>query len=96
MVPDAIVTSANVCQIAVPFIVLTAYVPQWVKLYRTKSSDDISLRSWCLWTVSSVFAVFYATVQLLLNGRGWPLIVSSTIGLAAILLTVSLILRYRH
>ena len=95
MVPDAVVTSANVCQIAVPFIALSAYLPQWIKLCRTRASADISLRSWCLWTVSSLFALFYATVQLLLNGRGWPLIVSSVIGLGAILLTVFLILRYR-
>jgi len=95
MLPDVVVTSANVCQIAVPFIALSAYLPQWVKLWRTRSSKDISLRSWCLWTVSSSFALFYATVQLLLNGRGWPLIVSSVISLVSVLLTVYLVLRYR-
>ena len=95
MVPDIVVTSANICQIAVPFIALFAYLPQWIKLFRTRSSENISLRSWYLWTVSSFFALFYAIVQLFLNGRGWPLIISSIFALAAILFTVFLIVRYR-
>jgi hypothetical protein len=49
----------------------------------------------CLWTVSSVFALYYAVVQLLQHGQGWPLVVSAAIGLSAVLLTVVLVLRYR-
>ena len=95
MISDAVIKSANICQIAVPFIVLLAYLPQWTKLWRTKSSVDISLRSWSIWTASTLFALFYAMIQLLLNGRGWPLVVSSAIGLGAVLSTVFLIRRYR-
>lgn len=93
--PDAVVASANVCQIVVPFVALSAYLPQWIKLCRTKSSANISLRSWCLWIVTSLFGLFYATVQLLLNGRGWPLVISATFALGSVLLTVYFILRYR-
>lgn len=95
MIPEIVVKSANACQLAVSVIALSAYLPQWIKLLRTKSSGDISLHSWCLWTVSSTFTLYYAIVQYLLNGRGWPLIISSFIGLGSILFTIFLILRYR-
>ena len=95
MVADSVIAAANACQVATTLISLTAYVPQWVKLCRTKSSADISLRSWCLWIVSSGFAVFYAVVQYLLNGRGWPLIVSTLAGLTFVSVTVWLIVRFR-
>ncbi len=95
MLPESVITSANVCQMAVPVIALSAYLPQWVQLVRTRSSRDISLRSWCIWTLSSFFGLFYAIVQLLLNGRGWPLVLSTAISLVSVLLTVSLVLRYR-
>ena len=96
MLPEIVITSANIGQIAVPFIALSAYLPQWIKLARTRSSKDISLRSWCIWTVSSFLGLFYALVQLLLNGRGWPLVFSTAIALASVLFTVTLIFRYRH
>ncbi|RPJ15453.1 MAG: PQ-loop repeat-containing protein [Desulfobacteraceae bacterium] len=95
MVPDSVIITANVCQIATTFISLSAYLPQWIKLIQTKSSGDISLRSWCLWFFSASFALFYAIVQFLLNGRGWPLIISALASLGSILLTVSLIVKFR-
>lgn len=95
MLPELVVTSANLCQTAVPFIALSAYLPQWIQLVRTRSSRDISLRSWCIWTLSSLFSLFYAVIQLRLNGRGWPLVFSTGVGLASVILTVTLVLRYR-
>jgi len=95
MLPEIVITGANICQTAVPFIALSAYLPQWIKLVRTRSSQDISLRSWCIWTVSSLCALFYAIVQLLLNGRGWPLVFSTAVSIASVMFTVSLIFRYR-
>jgi uncharacterized protein with PQ loop repeat len=95
MVPNLVVDAANVCQMSTVLISLAAYLPQWVKLYRTKSSENISLRSWCLWVVSSAFAFFYAVVQLLLNDRGWPLVVSTLTSFAFIVLTVLMIVKYR-
>ncbi len=91
MIPEIVVKS----QLAVSFVALSAYFPQWIKLLRTKSRDDISLRSWCFWVVFSSLAIYYAIVQFLLNGRGWPLIISSLISLGSILFTIFLIVRYR-
>jgi len=95
MAADLVVTAANVCQLSIPFISLTGYLPQWIRILRTRSSDAISLRAWGLWTVSAAFAVFYAVVQLLVTGRGWPLIISSTLALGSVLVTVALVMIYR-
>ena len=95
MVAESVIVAAGACQIATTFISLAAYFPQWLKLFKTRSSANISLRSWCLWIVSTSFALFYAVVQYLANGRGWPLIVSSIASLIFILFTVFLIVKYR-
>lgn len=95
MVPDSVIVTANICQITTTFISLSAYLPQWIKLVRTRSSGDISLRSWCLWLLSSFFAIFYAIVQFLLNDRGWPLVISTLASLSCIIITISLIIRFK-
>jgi len=95
MVPDSVIITANTCQIATTFISLSAYLPQWIKIIQTRSSVNISIHSWCLWFISASFALFYAIVQYLLNGRGWPLIISTLASLSCILFTVSLIVRFR-
>lgn len=96
MPSESVIVAANICQAAVPLISLMAYLPQWNKLWRTKSSASISTRSWCAWTVSNGVAVFYAVTQLLLNGRGWALVLSSSLGLAFVLCTLFLVVRFRH
>jgi uncharacterized protein with PQ loop repeat len=93
--PDKVVLAANVCQTVIPLISLMAYLPQWGKIWSTQSSIGVSLRAWCIWTVSSSFAVFYALVQLVLNGRGWALVASSLVTLVFVLATVVLVVRFR-
>lgn len=90
-----ILTAAGICQVATTFISLLAYVPQWVKLFRTKSSANISLRSWCLWVVSTSFTLFYAVVQLRVNGSGLPLVISASAALTFVFFTVVLIIKFR-
>ena len=96
MPAESVVAAANICQTMVPMISLLAYVPQWAKVLRTRSSASISVRSWCAWTISSAFALFYAVIQLLLNGRGWALVLSTSLGLAFVLCTLFLVIRFRH
>ncbi len=86
---------ANAGQAAVPFLSLVAYVPQWIKICRTRTSGAISLRSWLIWTLSSVLALFYAVVQLLLNGRGWALVFATASGLAFVVTTLLLVIWFR-
>ena len=95
MVPDSVIITANACQVATALISLSAYLPQWIKLIKTKSSADIALRSWCIWIVAASFTLFYAIVQLLLNGRGWPLIISAAASICCILFTIFLVVRFR-
>jgi len=95
MLPDSVIITANMCQIATTIISLSAYLPQWIKLIQTKSSRDISLHSWLLWFFSASCALFYAIVQFLINGRGWPLIISTLFSVGSIVLTISLILKFR-
>lgn len=96
MLPESVVLGANICQSLVPFIAMSAYLPQWGKLWARRATGGVSLRSWLMWSVSSLFALFYAVVQLVLNGRGWPLVASTFISVTFVLVTVGLILRARR
>lgn len=40
-----------------------AYLPQIVKLIRTKSAEDISLASWLVWIVSGVCYLVYVLLE---------------------------------
>ena len=96
MSSESLALAANICQATVPFISLLAYAPQWLKLWRTKSSTAISIRSWCAWSLSSAVALFYALTQLHLTGRGWALVMSTSMGLCFVLCTLWLVVRYRE
>lgn len=96
MSQDVIILIADLLQgWGVPMLSLVAYIPQWQKLILTKSSADISLKSWLIWTASTSFAVFYALVQYWVNGHGLALVFSSVTGLLFILVTVYLVMLYR-
>ena len=93
MVPDYVARAADVCQSLAPLIMLTAYLPQWRKLATSRSVEGISIGAWLIWGLAALFSIFYAVVQLLRNGQGWPLVASTSIGGLFILITLLLILR---
>lgn len=41
----------------------TAYVPQMVKLVKTKSADDLSITTWLIWVFSAVCYLFYILLE---------------------------------
>ena len=86
---------AGALQSVVPVISLIAYLPQWKKLVDTRSSKDLSLRSWSIWIVSSSISLFYAVALYRFTGKGVPLIFASAAGLLFVLITVYLTARYR-
>lgn len=86
---------AGALQSVVPVISLIAYLPQWKKLIDTKSSRDLSLRSWSIWIVSSSISLFYAVALYRYTGKGAPLVFASAAGLLFVLTTVYLTARYR-
>lgn len=86
---------ANLMQSSIPVLSFTAYVPQWLRLIKTKSSANISLHAWLIWGLSAIFGTFYAAVQLDITGRGWPLLISCIATLIMIGFTIGMIIYYR-
>lgn len=50
----------NVLLGIVSLCTLISYLPQTIKLIKTKKSDDISIASWVLWVTSSFAYTLYA------------------------------------
>ena len=44
----------------VSFCTFISYLPQIIKLVKTKKSNDLSVKSWILWVVSSISYTLYA------------------------------------
>ena len=95
MPADKIVIVANFLQGCSPLLSLFAYIPQWKKIIANRSSKDISLTSWLVWTLSSAIAIFYAIIQYKVTGKGTALIFSSVLVLVFVFITVCLIAFYR-
>lgn len=51
---------ANILLGMVSMCTLVSFLPQAIKLIKTKESDDISVSSWVLWVISSLSYVLYA------------------------------------
>jgi uncharacterized protein with PQ loop repeat len=90
-----VLEGATYLQFSVGFLSLLAYVPQWKLMYTSKSSSNVSLGSWAIWSISSLIATFYALVQVLANGRGWALVFSASSNLVFVIITLCLIAKYR-
>lgn len=93
---DTLMRIANVAESAVPLLSLAAYIPQWRTLLRTRDSRSISMASWGIWAVSYLIATFYSCVLLLVTGRGWPLVITTAVGLCFVLFTMLLVWRMRQ
>jgi uncharacterized protein with PQ loop repeat len=87
---------AGIAQSCVPIISLCAYVPQWRKLLRTRSSASISFSSWALWAGSYSIALTYSSLLLLVTGKGWPMVATTFLGLSFVLFTMGLVWRFRE
>lgn len=92
---ETLMLVASTVESIVPLLSLTAYIPQWRKLLRTRSSGPMSMISWIIWALSYAIAVFYAIVLLSVTGRGWPLLATTFSGLLMVLYTMFLIWRFR-
>lgn len=96
MPSEAVIATANFLQSCVPFLSISAYLPQWKKLLTTKSSKNISLHAWLIWIVSSSIGVFYAIVQYQLTTKGFALIFATSANLAFVSITACLVIKYRN
>lgn len=86
---------AGAAQSCVPLFSLCAYIPQWHKLLKTRSSGSISLVSWALWACSYSIAFSYSSLLLATTGRGWPMVSSTFLGLLFVLSTMLLVWKFR-
>lgn len=68
----------------------TAFIPQVLKIYRTKSGKDISARMISLFTTGLVLWLIYGILL-----RSMPLILSNSVTLVLSLAIIALKIRYR-
>ncbi|MBI3528712.1 MAG: SemiSWEET transporter [Betaproteobacteria bacterium] len=68
----------------------TAFIPQVLKIYRTKSGKDISARMISLFTTGLVLWLIYGILL-----RSLPLILSNVVTLVLSLAIIALKIRYR-
>lgn len=71
---------------------MISYLPQTIKLIRTKSAEDLSISSWVLWVTSSLAYTLYAV----LCSDDGMLIFETALELAFCLIILLLALIYRN
>ncbi len=71
---------------------LISYLPQTIKLIKTKKSDDLSINSWILWVTSSFSYTLYAV----LCSKDFMLIFETSLELAFCLIILLLALKYKN
>lgn len=70
---------------------MISYLPQTIKLIKTKKSKDLSIDSWILWVVSSFCYSLYA----ILCSKNFMLILETSLELFFCLLILALAIKYR-
>lgn len=68
-----------------------SYIPQVIRLIKQKSSEDMSVTTWVIWTINSSLYLLYLYLS---KVTGW-LIISQLIELCLIALTLLTILFFR-
>ncbi len=71
---------------------MISYLPQTIKLIKTKKSSDLSINSWILWGVSSLSYTLYAV----LYSNDFMLIFETLLELFFCLLILLLGVKYRN
>ncbi|MCI8344682.1 MAG: hypothetical protein HFJ42_01690 [Clostridia bacterium] len=71
---------------------MISYLPQTIKLIKTKKSNDLSINSWILWVTSSFSYTLYAV----LCSKEYMLIFETSLELAFCLIILLLALKYKN
>lgn len=71
---------------------MISYLPQTIKLIRTKKSNDLSINSWILWVVSSLSYTLYAFIC----SKEVMLIFETSLELFFCLLILILAIKYKN
>lgn len=91
-----LVSLADLGQLAVVPLCLIAYFPQWLAIFRSRSSRNVALSSHLLWLLSSSLAVFYAATHAAASRNGLPLLASSLANLLCIIVTIVLVYTFKE
>ena len=71
---------------------MISYLPQTIKLIKTKKSSDLSINSWILWVVSSLSYTLYA----ILCNRDFMLIFETSLELFFCFIILFLSIKYKN
>ena len=71
---------------------MISYLPQTIKLIKTKKSSDLSINSWILWVVSSLSYTLYA----ILCNRDFMLIFETSLELFFCFMILFLAIKYKN
>lgn len=82
-------------QLAGGIILSVGYIPQIIKLVKTKSSRDFNLKTFLMVLLGITFMEVYA-VNLTMNGSGVMFLVTNTMSLIIQIVLVTLIYKYRR
>lgn len=86
-------TAIYISAVIVTITTYISYVPQIYKLFVTKKSEDISIASWVLWTISAVSNTVYSILLM----RVELMVASiSEMVLIAVILILTYIYRNKH
>ena len=91
---DLILNIANLLQASLAGLTLFAVLPQWLEIRNNKSSANISLASWVVWSLASLVSVFYSSCQVYFIGSGHALLLTTTVSLLCNVYTVYLIIAF--
>lgn len=80
----------DICMLFVSIATYVSFIPQIIKLIRTKKSDDLSFSSWLIWWLSSLAYLIFS----LLEG-GFGLIFSSLSEMILTAIVFGLSIKYR-
>lgn len=71
---------------------IISYLPQTIKLIKTKQSNDLNINSWVLWATSSLAYTLYA----ILCSKDFMLILETRLELTFCLIILLLALKYKN
>jgi MtN3 and saliva related transmembrane protein len=83
----------DILQLIGGFILSFGYIPQITQILKTKSTEDLNLKTFVMMFTGILFMEVYA-VNLLLRGAGGAVLITNTISLTGCGITVFLILKY--
>ena len=86
------ITILYVIQILLTGSTFVSYVPQVIKMLRTKQSDDISDSSWIMFSATAILYL----IMLILEDSSWRVIAMQVLETFMCLSTLLLSLYYKH